>query len=63
MIPQSFVNKYKPRIKESRIFGKPIEMLSREELMVCLVCLGERYTDSLENNIKSMKFLREIRRG
>jgi len=59
MIPQSFINKYKSKIKGSRIFGMPIETLSREELMASLVCMGERCTESLENNIKSMKFLRE----
>ncbi len=56
MLPQKFIDKYKPKIKESKMFGIPIEKLSKEELLLSLAYMGEIYTKSLERNTRNLKF-------
>lgn len=54
-LPEDFVNRYKDKIKGSKMFGIPIEDLSKEELMVSLVYMNELYEDALEDSMKRMR--------
>ncbi len=63
MLPQNFIDTHKSKIKGSRMFGIPIEELSKEELMVSLICMGEMYTKALESNIRDMRFMSDLHKA
>jgi len=60
LLPKNFIDNYKSKIEGTLIFNIPIEKLSKEELMVSLVCMREAYTESLKSNKRDINFLSKI---
>jgi len=63
MIPKSFTDRYTEKAKGCRMFGVPLEELSREELMACVVAGWESEKLAIEEGSRQRKFLLSLRRN
>ena len=63
MIPKDFVDKYLEKAKGSTFFGHPIEELSRNELMACVIMCNEQHQQQIESSKRERDFMMVLYRS
>ena len=62
MIPKKFTDRYLEKAKDCSMFGVPLEELSREELIACVVAGFEREKSAIKRGAQQRDFLLSLRR-